>query len=279
MKIEKASEMGFCFGVRRAIDLVEEALREKGTLESLGPIIHNRQVVERLISGGLKVLESPEDVRGSVVAIPSHGMGPEVEKNLKSRGIQVVDTTCPFVRKAQIIAQRLGKEMDYVLIFGDCSHPEVRGVLAWAGKNAVATLESPVFDAPPRHIGILSQTTQSLGNFSRFLEGLIAYSLARVPELHIFNTICDATARRQSAALELARKVDIMIVVGGQHSANTRRLAEICASSGVATYHVETAKEIDASWFLRKSSAGITAGASTPDWIVDDVISRLKESD
>ncbi len=277
MKIEKATEMGFCFGVRRAIELTERTVKEKGTLESLGPIIHNRQVVEKLTSYGLKVVEVLDDVQGNVVVIPSHGVGPEIVEHLKSRGVQIVDATCPFVRKAQTTAQKLGKETDKVLIFGDSSHPEVKGVLAWAGKKAVATLEVPKFDVPHRHIGVLSQTTQNSDNFSHFLRELIASNLADISELHIFNTICDATTRRQSAALELARKVDIMIVIGGQHSANTRRLAEICNFVGVKTYHIETSEELSPSWFQGKNPVGITAGASTPDWVIDKVISRLNE--
>jgi 4-hydroxy-3-methylbut-2-enyl diphosphate reductase len=183
------------------------------------------------------------------------------------------------VREAQIAAQRLAKETDQVFIFGDHFHPEVRGVLAWAGKNATAIRDIPEVNALPHRIGIISQTTQSLDNFKHFLRKFTESNLAKISELHIFNTICDATIRRQTAALELAKKVTIMIVVGGKHSANTRRLAEICASTGVVTHHIETSRELKSFWFQGKDSVGITAGASTPDWIIDEVISKLSELD
>jgi 4-hydroxy-3-methylbut-2-enyl diphosphate reductase len=278
MEIEKAADMGFCLGVRRAIKLMEKASRERGPLQTLGALVHNQQVVDRLAECGVSTANSLEDVKGSLVAIPSHGVGPEITKQIKSRGLESIDATCPFVRKAQIIAQKLGKEDFWVLVFGDASHPEVQAVLGWAGKKASASLEIPQFDTQPKRLGILCQTTQNQERFANFVAKIITSEPIRFSELRIFNTICDATRKHQAAAFELAKKVNLMIVVGGRDSANTKRLAEICSDTGVSTYHIETAAELELSWIRGKQHIGITAGASTPDEIIDKVVLKLKEA-
>ena len=277
MEVERASEMGFCFGVKRAIELVERAARERGPLQTLGALVHNRQVVDKLAWCGVSVATSLDEIQGSIVAITSHGVGLEVMEQVKSRGLEVIDATCPFVRKAQVVAQRLGKAGFWVLVFGDAAHPEVRGVLGWAGEKASASLEVPQLDVLPRRLGILCQTTQNQQSFAEFVAWVISHKLARLSELRIFNTICDATSKHQAAALELAERVDLMFVVGGQDSANTERLARICADTGVATYHIETAAEIDPSWLWGHRRVGITAGASTPDEVIDGVALALEE--
>jgi 4-hydroxy-3-methylbut-2-enyl diphosphate reductase len=182
------------------------------------------------------------------------------------------------VRKAQIVAQRLGKERYQVLVFGDASHPEVQAVLGWAGKNASASLEIPLFTARTKRLGIICQTTQNQERFANFVAGIITSDTAKFSELRVFNTICDATRKHQTAALEIARRADLMIVIGGKDSANTRRLAEICADTGVATYHIETFTELDPSWVLGRCHIGITAGASTPDEVIDEVVLKLQEA-
>ena len=278
MKIEKAAEMGFCFGVRRAIEIVEKASRERGPLQTLGPLVHNQQVVDRLAEGGVTTAKSLENIKGGIVAIPSHGVGPEIIKQIKSRGFEIIDATCPFVRKAQVIAQKLGKEEFRVLVFGDASHPEVQAVLGWSGKKASATLEIPQLDTHPKRLGILCQTTQNQERFADFVAKIITSGPTRFSELRIFNTICDATRKHQAAAFELAKKVNLVIVVGGRDSANTKRLAEICSDTGVATYHIETAEELELSWIQGKQHVGITAGASTPDDIIDKVVLKLEEA-
>jgi 4-hydroxy-3-methylbut-2-enyl diphosphate reductase len=277
MEIERARELGFCSGVRRAIELVEKAACEQGPLKTLGPIVHNRQVVERLEAMGIEVAESSDDVDSGVVAITAHGVGPRVIGTLQSRGLRIIDATCPLVRRAQQVAQRLSEAGFYVLVFGDKAHPEVQGILAWAGDNASAIIEVPALGKFPRHIGVLSQTTQSPTHFAHFTAQLVTSALASVSELRIINTICDATRRRQEAALELARKVDLMLVIGGHHSANTRHLAESCASVGVETYHIETAVELDPAWLVNCHHIGVTAGASTPEQIIDEVVLKLRE--
>ena len=199
-------------------------------------------------------------------------------KQIKAQGLEVVDATCPFVRKAQIVAQRLGKEGLGVMVFGDASHPEVQAVLGWAGKNASASLEIPQFAARTKRLGILCQTTQNQERFANFVASIISSDTVKFSELRIFNTICDATRKHQAAALELAKRADLMIVIGGKDSANTRRLAEICADTGVATYHIETVTEFAPSWVQGRRHIGITAGASTPDEVIDEVVLKLQEA-
>ncbi|MGB2884732.1 MAG: 4-hydroxy-3-methylbut-2-enyl diphosphate reductase [Dehalococcoidia bacterium] len=277
MEIERASEMGFCFGVRRAIELVEKAAGERGPLQTLGALVHNRQVVDRLELCGVSVAASLDELQGNIVAIASHGVGPEGMEQVRIRGFEVIDATCPFVRKAQVVAKRLGKAGFWVLVFGDAAHPEVRGVLGWAGENASASLEVPRLDKLPRRLGILCQTTQNQERFAEFVAGVISHKSAKFTELRIFNTICDATSKHQVAALALAGRVDLMLVVGGQDSANTKRLARICADTGVPTYHIEAAAEVDPRWLRGHYRVGVTAGASTPDEVIDEVVRALEE--
>ena len=277
MEIERASEMGFCFGVRRAIELVEKAAGERGPLQTLGALVHNRQVVDRLALCGVSVAASLDELQGNIVAIASHGVGPEGMEQVRIRGFEVIDATCPFVRKAQVVAKRLGKAGFWVLVFGDAAHPEVRGVLGWAGENASASLEVPHLDKLPRRLGILCQTTQNQERFAEFVAGVISHKSAKFTELRIFNTICDATSKHQVAALALAGRVDLMFVVGGQDSANTKRLARICADTGVTTYHIEAAAEVDPRWLRGHYRVGVTAGASTPDEVIDEVVRALEE--
>jgi 4-hydroxy-3-methylbut-2-enyl diphosphate reductase len=277
MEIEKAGELGFCFGVRRAIEIVEEAARKQGPLQTLGPVVHNRQVVEGLKAKGIEVASGLHDIDSEIVAITAHGIAPQVVDMLKSRGLKLIDATCPLVQRAQRAARRLAAAGFFVLVFGDSAHPEVQGILGWAGDNALATLEAPKLERLPRRVGVLSQTTQSTAHFARFLQQLITSGIAPLSELRIINTICEVTTRRQQAALELARRVDLMLVIGGRHSANTRHLAESCAAAGVETQHVETVAELDPAWLINRRRIGVIAGASTPDQVIDEVISKLEE--
>ncbi len=279
MKIEKAAEIGFCTGVKRAINILERAAVERGPIKTLGPIVHNQQVVERLAKFGVKVAESLDQLEGNTVAISSHGVSPQVVEQIKDRGLQIVDTTCPFVRRTQVAARRLAGAGFFVIVFGEESHPEVQGILGHAKGKGLATLELPKFDKPPQRIGILSQTTQSLSGFVHFISSFAQSYLALTSELRVVNTICDATRRRQQAALELAERVDLMLVVGSRSSANTQRLAEIC-SAVVETHHIELAKEIDPLWLRnhRPQYIGVTAGASTPEEAIEEAMALLKDT-
>jgi 4-hydroxy-3-methylbut-2-enyl diphosphate reductase len=275
MQIEKAAEIGFCTGVRRAINMIERAATELGPLQTLGPIVHNQQVVDRLAEHGVTVAESLDQLKREILCISSHGVGPQVIQEAEARGIRIIDTTCPFVRRSQVAAKRLANSGFSVIVFGDENHREVQGVLGYAGEKGLATVKVPSFKKLSPRVGILSQTTQSFSAFHNFVSSFVQTHLESIAELRVVNTICDATRKHQEAALELARRSDLMLVVGSRGSANTKRLAELC-SALVETHHIETAQEIDPKWLSGKvERIGITAGASTPDEVIDEVISRL----
>lgn len=278
MEIRLASERGFCFGVRRAIELAEKAVEKQGSIESLGAIVHNRQVVDMLSARGMRIIESLDEMEGDTLLIPSHGVRQEILSTAQAHQMKVIDATCPIVRNAQQVAQQLHEEGFTVIVFGDASHTEVKGLLSRAGQGAIATTKVPDLGSGLRRIGILSQTTQSQKQFAIFLGQLMDSRLASLSEIRVFNTICDATAKRQQAALELASEVDLMVVIGGHDSANTRHLAEICTSTGVETLHIETADEFDPIRHGSRSRIGITAGASTPEWVIEEMIRKLEPS-
>lgn len=278
MEVKLASERGFCFGVRRAIDLADKAVTECGSLESLGAIVHNRQVVDMLSARGMRIIGSLDEMKGDTLLIPSHGVKQEIMDRAEESGLNVIDATCPIVRNAQQVAHKLYEEGFMVVVFGDASHTEVKGLLSRAGEGAIAVTEVPDFSKSLRRIGILSQTTQSRKQFATFLAQLMDSELSSLAEIRIFNTVCDATAKRQQTALELASKVDLMLVIGGHDSANTRHLAEICRSTGVNTLHIETAGELNPSVYCGQSRIGITAGASTPEWVVEEVVGKLEQA-
>ncbi|HHV64562.1 MAG TPA: bifunctional 4-hydroxy-3-methylbut-2-enyl diphosphate reductase/30S ribosomal protein S1 [Peptococcaceae bacterium] len=273
MRIKRAEKAGFCFGVKRAIEMAEKAA-QTGNTASLGPLIHNQQVVDYLASKGIKQIGAIQDLAdGQQLVIRSHGVPPEIYAEAKARNIGIIDATCPFVQKAQRLAAEAAKD-SYVVVVGDRSHPEVIGILGWAGENsrAVETLEEarelPYY---PR-IAVLAQTTQPKSNFSAIAEELKKHT----DQLIVHNTICSATEERQASAAKLAEDVDLMIVVGGRSSSNTRKLWAICAEK-TKTYLIETANELQEIWFEDAKSVGLTAGASTPDWIIEEVYKKMSE--
>ena len=277
MKIEKARELGFCFGVRRALRIIEGAAGRDMKIATLGPIVHNKTVVARLKGLGVGVVDNVDKLEGSVIAISSHGVSPATLERINAEGTRVIDTTCPIVRSAQKAAQRLAKAGFGVVIFGEANHPEVRGLLGWAGKNAIASMNADEIrlDDLPKRVGILAQTTQSRTEFTAFINRLMQRLLPQAQEIRVINTLCQETQKRQLAAVELAGNSDLMIVVGGHNSANTRRLAEGC-SPIVETHHIENADEIEARWLKDRHAVGITAGASTPDEAIEYVISKIR---
>ncbi|HAG09829.1 MAG TPA: bifunctional 4-hydroxy-3-methylbut-2-enyl diphosphate reductase/30S ribosomal protein S1 [Desulfotomaculum sp.] len=275
MEVRLAKEAGFCFGVTRAVKIARNTAQEKNQVYSLGPLIHNPQVVEKLARAGIKETENMADIpAGSTVIVPTHGVGPEVMVKLDELKVCVVDATCPFVRRAQNLAHYLGQRTQVVIV-GDQKHPEVRGIIGYAGEQALI-VEGPdqaeLLDTFPE-VAVLAQTTQPLSNFQSVIDVL----RSKTGSVKVFNTICNATGMRQQAALELARQVGAMVVAGGKTSANTRRLAELSRESGAPTHHVETARDLKAEWFKGIEVAGLTAGASTPDWIIEEVQTRMKE--
>jgi len=279
LKIEKAAGIGFCFGVKRAIDILERVARERGGVETLGAVVHNQPVLERLAEIGVRVVKSVDDIRGDAVVISSHGVSPQLEKEIRARHINIINTTCPFVHRAQVAARRLAESGFFVVIYGDAGHSEVKGILGWAKGRGVATLDEKAitsFDHLPRRLGILSQTTQIPSHFTEFVKKLIDSTFVRDSELRIIDTICHDIRERQAATLELANKVGLMLVIGGHNSANTNYLAELC-SMVTKTYLVETADEIQPAWFQGQDHVGITAGASTDERTINEVLAKLEE--
>jgi 4-hydroxy-3-methylbut-2-enyl diphosphate reductase len=278
LRIEKTKTIGFCSGVRRALDIVERAARKHGRLETLGAIVHNQPVLDRLEGIGVSIAASVDEVKGNLVVTSAHGLSPRTEQELRARHIDIIDTTCPFVHRAQIAARRLAKAGFFVIVYGDTKHPEVEGVLGWAGSNSLATLDERAAagaEPLPRRLGILSQTTQVPAHFSEFVRGVIEHALGKDSELRIVDTICHDIRERQAGALKLAGRVELMLVIGGRSSANTGRLVQLC--SGVTeTRLIETAAEIQDSWFQGKEHIGIASGASTAQETIDEVISRLE---
>jgi 4-hydroxy-3-methylbut-2-enyl diphosphate reductase len=278
VKIEQTKAIGFCYGVKRAIELLERIAHERGGVETLGAVVHNQQVLQRLAGIGVRVAPTIDDIQGKIVAISSHGASPEVEEKLRARHIEVVNTTCPFVHRVQIAARRLARNGFFVVIYGDADHTEVKSVLGWAGGKGVATLDEKLvakLKPLPRRLGVLSQTTQIPAHFTQFVKRLIDSVFTRDSELRIIDTICHDIRRRQAEALDLAGRVDLMLVIGGRGSANTNRLAELC-STVTKTYLIETAEEIKPAWFKGKKNIGITSGASTAEQTIDEVLARLE---
>ena len=278
LRIEKASGIGFCFGVKRAINILEKVARERGGVETLGAVVHNQPVLQRLAEIGVRVAKSVDDIRGDTVAISSHGVSSQLEEEIKARHIDIINTTCPFVRRAQVAARRLAESGFFTIIYGDADHPEVKGILGWAKGKGVAMIDERFiarFGNLPRRLGVLSQTTQIPAHFTEFVKKFIDSALAKDSELRIIDTICHDIRQRQAAALELAGRVDLMLVIGGHTSANTHHLVELC-SMATKTYLVETAEEIQLAWLQGQCHIGITAGASTDEQTINEVLARLK---
>jgi len=277
--IEKAARTGFCFGVRRAINTLEKIARERGGMETLGAVVHNQQVLQKLSEIGVKVVNNVDDIKGNTVVTSSHGVSPALEDELRSRNIEVISTTCPFVRRAQVAARRLAESGFFVIVYGDAGHPEVKGILGWAQGRGLASIEEEAvrkLESMPRRIGILSQTTQVPAYYTDFTRKIIDLALNKDSEIRIIDTICHDIRQRQAAALELAHRADLMLVVGGRSSANTNRLAELC-SRVTQTHLIETAEEIQTGWIKGKNLIGVTAGASTDERTVDEVMKRLEK--
>lgn len=277
MEILLARDMGFCWGVRRAIDIMEKAADEKGEIISLGPIVHNPQVVRELEERGVRTAGDLSDGDSLPVAITAHGVGPDVLEDARSRGNEVIDTTCPIVTRSQRWAKKMAEAGFTVVIFGDPNHREVRGVLAWAGANAIAIQDGDPLPADlPSRLAVISQTTQSPERFAEFLSRLMQEHVGKISELRVINTLCDVTSSQQAAARELAQEVDLVLVVGGRSSANTRHLLDVCKEEGSVAYHVEGPDDLRAEWLKGCERVGVTAGASTPDSAVEAVVRRVQ---
>ncbi len=304
VQIIRANEMGFCMGVRRAVQIMESEATPRSPVFSVGEIVHNPHVVRGLERGGVQQLPGPDDIEGDVgaataervqegrVAITAHGVGERVLRQLEGAGLEIIDTTCPIVTRAQRYGQKFVRDGWHVVVFGDPGHKEVRGIVGWAtdktGIPHATIVESAEYDRLkevvenfpggfPNKIGVMVQTTHRVEDFAKFVANLMLLQRDNNFEMHIVNTLCHATTGQQEAAAALAATVDLMIVVGGKKSANTRHLRETCEEQGTRAYHIEGPGELQAEWFAGAERVGLTAGTSTPDYSIDAVEARIRE--
>ena len=276
MRVVRARNAGACYGVQRALDMALAAVEGGGAASTLGPLIHNPQVVADLAARGVRAVEHVEDVHAGSIVIRSHGVTPAVRRAAASRGLPVVDATCPHVARAQKAAAQLGERLGRVVVVGEAGHPEVEGLVACAREaGAEVFVAARPADLPAclrEPVGVVVQTTQTRAA----LDAVEAALRTRGVNPEVKNTICSATSQRQEAAAELAGEVDAIVVVGGRNSSNTTRLADICAASCPRTYHIESPDEVDPAWFAGCESVGVTAGASTPEAHIAAVVARLE---
>jgi (E)-4-hydroxy-3-methyl-but-2-enyl pyrophosphate reductase len=289
MKVIVAENCGFCPGVRNAISMAEKILapaRRSGhqgqatghVVYSLGPIIHNSDMVQRLAKAGLKTVASVKQIPAGTVIIRSHGAAPKQIAQLKEKGVNIVDATCVLVKRVQRIARQLDRGGYKVVVIGDENHPEVQAVVGSASGVVVLADESDLHNLPLNgKLGIVCQTTQSQEHFSRMLGAIGRHGFS---ELKVINTLCKEAIKRQESAVQLCKQVDIMFVLGGLESANTRRLAELCKKYNSRTFHLQNWSEFDKSILFGKKRAlphvaGVTAGASTPEWIIAEFVENL----
>ena len=280
MKVLVAAKCGFCPGVRNAIHTAEKILDQaspKENVYSLGPIIHNEDVVERLANAGLRTVAAVDEIDSGTVLIRSHGVAPRELDRLGQKGLDIVDATCVLVKRVQQIAKQLEDEGYEVVIIGEENHPEVQGVMGCVSAVVVVAGEEDLYKLPSDgRLGIVCQTTQSPEHLGRVL-GAIGRGSFR--ELKVINTLCKEAVKRQESAIALCKEVDIMFVLGGLHSANTGRLAELCKKHNSETFHLQNWDELDRSMLFGKNIAGVTAGASTPNWVIDEFVQHLEAFD
>jgi 4-hydroxy-3-methylbut-2-enyl diphosphate reductase len=277
MQVLLADEYGFCFGVERAVEMVEESLAGGETVRTLGPLIHNTQEIGRLEGAGVRTIEAPAEVReGETAVIRAHGVTPEVQRELEARATKVVDATCPFVTKVQKLAERAAAQGRDVVVVGNPDHPEMIGVKGYAPDHAHVVRDASEVAALPRlHAPlVVSQTTLKL---KTFLEAADAVRERADAEPQVVNTICSATRDRQDAARALAGHVDAFYVIGGKHSSNSVKLLAVCQEQCPRSFLIETPEEINPEDVRGAARVGVTAGASTPNWLIDQVVARLRE--
>lgn len=278
MEIILVKSAGFCFGVKRATSMAfHEADIGASDTYTLGPIIHNPQVVDKLASAGVEMKKDIEEIGHGTVIIRSHGVTLQEMGKARDKGLRIVDATCPFVRKAQDLTNLLRKEGYFVVIVGDMEHPEVKSIISYGGKDVIVVDSPEILKGMPnrKKIGVVAQTTQSFDHFRT----IVNECFSKAGELRVFNTICGATEIRQDQSMDIAGKVDCMIVVGGYNSANTKRLAELCREIQQNTHHIEVAGELEPAWFKGVNKVGVTGGASTPDWGINEVIECIRGFD
>jgi len=275
MEVLVAEKCGFCLGVNNAIELAKKTLAEQDNVYSLGPIIHNQDVVQELAQSGLKTVDSVNQVEAGTVLIRSHGATVQQLKQIKKKGLQIADATCVLVKRLQEISRKLNEDGYKVVIVGDENHPEVQAIVGFAKNVVVIGSESDLDKLSGQDkLGVICQTTQSPDHFAKMLGEIVRKGFS---ELKVINTLCPEAIKRQDSAVELCRKVDIMFVLGGLHSANTRKLAELCKKYNSQTFHLQNWEELDKSVLYGKNTAGVTAGASTPDRIIREFVEKLTD--
>jgi 4-hydroxy-3-methylbut-2-enyl diphosphate reductase len=269
LEIIIAKNAGFCFGVKRAVRIALDAAKN-GKVYTLGALIHNPPMVEKMSRKGVVAIDDFKVLENKIVIIPSHGISPEVLKKIKPRVKKIIDATCPFVKKARKEAIKLSEQCNQLIIVGDKKHPEIRGILPFLKNNfQVVKDASELPNKSFGYCGVVAQTTMSKEIFQKVVSKVSKHS----KKLKVINTICDATRKRQSSTLKLLKNVDVMVVIGGHNSANTHRLLELCIKNKKRAYQVEDETELKKEWFKNCKKVGITAGASTPRWM----IKRIKE--
>ncbi len=278
MEIVKVKSAGFCFGVKRAVRIALETVEKykSKAIYTLGPIIHNKDVVKDLNDRGIKVSDDA-NIKNSIVILRSHGVEKKILEELKENNNIIIDATCPYVKKIHECVKKLKNEKYFIIIIGDGNHPEVKAISSYA-ENGKFKIVSSLIDLNDlnlkkiKKIGIVAQTTQDIENFLSICSEI----LKNKAEIRIFNTICDSTSIRQKETIEVAKKVDSMIVIGGKHSANTRRLYKLAKEVLEDTYHIENEKELELDWIKNKNKVGITAGASTPENVIEKVLEKIR---
>ena len=281
MKVTLAKSAGFCFGVKRAVDMVYEQIEDakERPIYTYGPIIHNEEVVKELAEKGVRVIAEDEDPHGlepGTVIIRSHGVGRKVKEDLENAGFTIVDATCPFVQKIHRYVAKYAEEGYFVLIVGSESHPEVQGIVGWMPNDSYAVISTPQdledLALAGEKICIVSQTTF---NYNKFKELVEIISKKRY-DIVVLNTICNATKERQTEARQIAARVDAMVVIGDKRSSNTQKLFEICKEECLNTYYIQTLDDLDINQLRSVESVGITAGASTPNKIIEEVQNNVR---
>jgi 4-hydroxy-3-methylbut-2-enyl diphosphate reductase len=274
MKVIVAEKCGFCPGVRNAISTADKVLKEHDEVYCLGPVIHNEDVVQKLSEAGLKTVYNVDEIEGGTVLIRSHGAAPSQIDELKKRGLNIVDATCVLVKRVQKIARVLEEEGYKVVVIGDANHPEIKAVVGCVSDVTVVADEKDLRKLPKNgKLGIICQTTKGPSYFAKFIESIANWGFS---EMKVVNTLCRETIGRQEAAVELCKHVDVMFVLGGLESANTKRLVELCKKHNNRTFHLQNWQEFDRSVVSGQFVAGVTAGASTPEWIIDEFVKNLE---
>ena len=273
MEIRLAKSYGFCFGVKRAIKIAEESPNST----TIGPLIHNNEEINRLKMSfnvdTIKDYTEAKDIKKAIIR--THGITKEGFKTLREKDVNIIDATCPFVSKPQSICEEMSKKGYQIVMFGDINHPEVKGVISYAEGDVAVVLDVKELENIKFHskVAVISQTTRKFEDYTK----IVNYIIPRVKETRVFNTICNATFENQEAVRELSLECDIVIIVGGKNSSNTKQLYTIAKSNCNESYLIENEDELKNEWFFGKKICGISAGASTPDWIIQKVVGKIKE--